>query len=278
MIRKTFHMIQKIKLSQWICFCLVVILSTLGYRYYLLNRDFSEFKSVHGKSVEMVQKMETMEKSLEDIDQTLTQINKFSSKLKVIARIKKRVEGKQMAQKKPKKLPPQSSNEFDLNKLENRIKNIRSDAKTEELYLANLDEFFSENETLLASVPANKPAGGRVTSRFGFRKNPIGRWQMHDGIDIAANYGAKIASTADGLVVFAGYTPGYGRHVVIDHGFGIKTVYAHASELLVKAGQYIKRGAKVAKVGASGNTRGIHLHYEVRLDNVPLDPADFMFN
>ncbi|MBI2646489.1 MAG: M23 family metallopeptidase [Deltaproteobacteria bacterium] len=265
-------MIKKIKFSYWLCTLLVIAFGILGFRYFKLHQEFKAYQSFYGQSVAMGEQILEIKSTLSALDQTLNQITKFSSKLKVIARIKKSVEGKKIAEKRKKQDPSPP----DLEKINLKAKDLRSEAQTQATYLAELVEFFNENETLLTSVPSVKPAQGYVTSRFGFRRAPAGSWQMHKGIDIAANYGTKVVAPADGLVEVVGYSPGYGRHVVLDHGYGVKTIFAHASKTLVKAGQLIKRGTKIALVGRSGHVRGVHLHYEIRVDNVPVDPSDFI--
>lgn len=266
-------MIKKIKFSHWLCTLLVIAFGILGFRYFKLHQEFENYQTLYGQSVAMAEHILEIKNTLSAMDQTLNQITKFSSKLKVIARIKKSVEGKKIAEKRKKQ---EIQEPLNIEKMNLKAKDLQSEAQTQATYLAELDEFFHENETLLASVPSMKPAQGYVTSRFGFRRAPVGSWQMHKGIDIAANYGTKVVAPADGFVEAVGYSPGYGRHIVLDHGYGVKTIFAHTSQTLVKFGQLIKRGTRIALVGRSGHTRGVHLHYEVRVDGVPVDPSDFM--
>ncbi len=265
-------MIKKIKFSHALCALFFIAFGILGFRYVKLHQEFKSYQALYGQSVAMGEQILEIKDTLSSLDQTLNQITKFSSKLKVIARIKKSFEGKKMAAKRKK----QDQSPPDIEKINLKAKDLRSEAQTQAKYLAELYEFFNENETLLTSVPSVKPAQGTMTSRFGFRRAPAGSWQMHQGVDIAAYYGTKVVAPADGLVEAVGYSPGYGRHVVLDHGYGVKTIFAHASKTLVKPGQLIKRGARIALVGRSGHTRGVHLHYEVRVDGVSVDPSDFM--
>ena len=267
-----FKMIKKIKFSHWLCALLFIAFGILGFRYFKLHQEFEAYQALYGQSVTLGEQILEIKDTLSSLDQTLNQITKFSSKLKVIARIKKSFEGKKVAEKRRKqeKVSP------DVEKMNLKARDLRSEAQTQAAYLAELDEFFSENETLLASVPSIKPAQGYVTSRFGFRRSPAGSWQMHKGIDVAANYGTKVIAPADGFVEVVGYSSGYGRHIVLDHGYGVKTIFAHTSKTLVRPGQLVKQGTRIALVGRSGHARGVHLHYEVRVDGVPVDPSDFM--
>ncbi|MGI8517963.1 MAG: peptidoglycan DD-metalloendopeptidase family protein [Acidimicrobiia bacterium] len=121
------------------------------------------------------------------------------------------------------------------------------------------------------------PVNGAVTSPFGYRVHPIlGVRKLHTGIDITAASGAPIAASAAGAVILAQTYGGYGRAVVIDHGGGLTTLYAHQSQIAVSVGQIVGRGALVGYVGCSGSCTGPHLHYEVRVDGVPVDPLSYL--
>jgi len=129
----------------------------------------------------------------------------------------------------------------------------------------------------LDHTPDGWPTRGRVTSSFGRRRHPItGRVQEHEGIDIAAPAGTPIWATADGIVRFSGTQAGYGRLVIIDHGYGFQTVYAHNSRNVVRAGQRVKRGQVIAYVGSTGTSTGPHVHYEVRVSGKPVNPRNYM--
>ena len=121
------------------------------------------------------------------------------------------------------------------------------------------------------------PVDGRVTSKFGMRKHPVtGVYKLHTGTDFAASTGTPIGAASGGVVKSAGWQSGYGNTVVIDHGNGVSTMYAHASALLVKPGQQVAPGEAVAKVGSTGLSTGPHLHFEVREDDKPVDPQPWL--
>ncbi|HHY32104.1 MAG TPA: peptidoglycan DD-metalloendopeptidase family protein [Firmicutes bacterium] len=129
----------------------------------------------------------------------------------------------------------------------------------------------------LDHTPDGWPARGRITSSFGRRRHPITRnVQPHDGVDIAAPVGTPIRATADGTVRFAGTQSGYGLMVIIEHGYGFQTVYAHNSRNVVRAGQRVKRGQVIAYVGSTGTSTGPHVHYEVRVSGKPANPRNYM--
>jgi len=128
------------------------------------------------------------------------------------------------------------------------------------------------------TIPTLWPTSStRITDYYGYRKDPFTRKKtFHHGIDIGADYGANIVAAASGKVIMAEKTSGYGRVVKIDHGRGIVTVYGHASQLLVKAGQTVKKGDVIAKVGSTGRSTGPHLHFEVLLYGTTVDPLKYL--
>jgi murein DD-endopeptidase MepM/ murein hydrolase activator NlpD len=132
-------------------------------------------------------------------------------------------------------------------------------------------------EVVDGARPTGWPVRGEVSSRFGWRDSPYGHGtQRHTGLDIIADYGTPVAASAAGTVVFAGRDDGgYGTTVVVDHGHDVKTLYGHLSAVYVRDGQRIARGAVVGAVGNSGRATGVHLHYEVRVGNVPVDPMKY---
>jgi len=125
--------------------------------------------------------------------------------------------------------------------------------------------------------PSVWPARGRIASGFGMRKIPYASgFQFHTGVDIIGAYGSTIWASADGEVLFTGYRGSYGHTVVIDHGYGYETLYAHLSGFAVDAGDLVERGQTVGYMGASGRTTGTHLHYEVHHNGSPVNPVNYM--
>ena len=123
------------------------------------------------------------------------------------------------------------------------------------------------------TTPSIWPAAGYVSSPYGLRFNGT---EFHQGIDIAADMGAPIVATADGVVTAAGWNGGYGNMVDVDHGGGIVTRYGHASAVAVTVGQQVRRGEVIAYVGSTGRSTGPHVHYEVRVDGQPVNPAGYL--
>ena len=134
-------------------------------------------------------------------------------------------------------------------------------------------ESHSVNGIYLAGLPVST---GHVSSRFGSRESI--RDHVHKGLDIAASYGSPIKAVADGTVIFSGVSSGYGNFIKIDHGNNVVTCYGHCSKLLVSNGQKVSSGDIIAKVGSTGNSTGNHLHFEIRINDVQINPQKYLYN
>jgi murein DD-endopeptidase MepM/ murein hydrolase activator NlpD len=129
----------------------------------------------------------------------------------------------------------------------------------------------------MAAAPTMWPVEGPVTGSFGERIDPFnGEGAFHTGVDISAAYGQAVIAPADGAVAFAGESGGYGRLVILEHGQGISTRYGHLASFAVAEGQRVRRGDVIGYVGRSGRTTGPHLHYEVRIQDVPVNPHKYL--
>ena len=160
-----------------------------------------------------------------------------------------------------------------------RFNIIREHAKKLEISIHQLDQFLLDKDSFMKSTPTLLPTRGWITSYYGHRKSPYsGRVKMHEGIDIGAKSGSPITAPADGIVVFTGRKPGFGIKVQLDHGYGVETIFAHAKASTVHKGQNVRRGDIIAQVGNTGYSTGPHLHYEIRINGIPVDPLDYILD
>jgi murein DD-endopeptidase MepM/ murein hydrolase activator NlpD len=160
-----------------------------------------------------------------------------------------------------------------------RIDSAIRESQLREQSVLDLWESLSERQSLLNSTPNIRPARGWITSRFGYRISPFtGRPALHAGLDFAAAPGSPVYAPADGVVTFAGYDEGYGKMIIIDHGYGVTTRFGHNAQLYVQVGQKVSRWDVIAAVGNTGRSTGPHMHYEVRVNGVPRDPALYILD
>jgi len=154
---------------------------------------------------------------------------------------------------------------------------LKKDARDRMESYQELKKYIATQRSLLASRPTSWPLRGWITSRFGPRHSPFFEGiTMHNGIDIANEEGTSIKAPADGVITYTGWEGGYGRLIIIDHGYGFSTRYGHLQRILVNIGQRVRRGQVIGFVGTTGRSTAPHLHYEIRVNGVPVDPFKYL--
>ena len=154
---------------------------------------------------------------------------------------------------------------------------LESNVKQAEMPASSMAMLPGQGIADLTSTPTLWPVIGHLTGTFGERMDPFsGEGAFHTGVDISSQYGDGVRATADGIVIEAGDHAGYGRLVVVDHGFGLTTWYGHLSSFNVHLGQQVRRGDTLGNVGVSGRSTGPHVHYEVRINGAPVNPMRYL--
>ena len=150
-------------------------------------------------------------------------------------------------------------------------------SRLSEDYLDAINKDIDDLSNVFFTYPIGKPTSGRISSNFGYRKDPFHkRKALHTGVDFSARTGTPVISTADGVIKSAGWQRGYGKCVVIQHKDGYKTLYGHLSKITVKKGQKVKSGDLIGKVGSTGRSTGPHLHYEVHKNGKKINPKSYL--
>lgn len=171
----------------------------------------------------------------------------------------------------------QEKNEELMSKVNTALKLTHQQASLQAASFKEISVYLDKQRSILASTPSIWPVKGWITSGFGKRASPLtGEPGRHMGVDIANEVDTPIRAAADGIVTYAGWETGYGRLVAIEHGYGYSTRYGHCARIEVKVGDEVKRGQVIGYVGSTGRSTGSHVHYEVRIHGVPVDPEKYL--
>ena len=260
---------------------LAIALVYFIYVYHVQKQDLAELASLRQNKAALTTEVQRLSNQAKDIANQLARVEQFDKKLRVITAM----EGSHSQDNKDKGGPNMdgfspTAKDYTQSLLDNLKANqesLQKSVDTQEVSLFELDEFFKDQSSLLAHTPSIWPARGFVTSTFGFRRSPFTNMQeMHEGLDVATQVGSPIVSPANGVVTRSFFHSGYGNMVEIDHGYGVVTRYGHNSRNLVKPGQLVKRGSMIAEVGSTGHSTGPHLHYEILLNGVPVNPDHYI--
>lgn len=264
---------------------LLLISITLFLDYRFVANQVYENRELQSENRRLRQNVQLYQNRMESMESSLARIENFSARLKMITNL---MDKDQLSKHLDLPLPNSSTNIVFENpegeesssptNEDESFERISRQALILEQSMHDLYELLSDQKSFLTALPTKKPAEGYFTSGFGVRVSPMGDGaeKMHEGLDIANRVGTPIHAPAQGTVVFAGRKSGYGLIVILDHGYGLETWYGHTSRVLVKAGQLIKRGQSIALVGNSGRSTGPHVHYEVRVHGIPVDPLAYI--
>ncbi|NMB27739.1 MAG: peptidoglycan DD-metalloendopeptidase family protein [Tissierellia bacterium] len=202
-----------------------------------------------------------------EVEDKLKEIDKLQKKLEKMAAIKSPSRSGNVSRNiKLETLQPDEEMEV--------LTEVLEDKKLElEIFIKDLEERFE----YLECVPDLWPAKGKLTSGFGNRKDPLG-WgsRFHQGIDIANSSGTNILAAGKGVVAFSGNRNGYGKTIIVNHGNGYKTLYAHNRKLLIHVGDRVEKGQVIGKMGSTGKSTGCHLHFEIHKNGNPINPLEVL--
>lgn len=303
-----------VKTLGFLGFCLILLASTAALDYVGLLLKANENRYLKAENSELKKQFEVAEEKLSSLESSLDRIQNFTKKLNLITNVEdeervlklalspsSRNVGDQTAvtrmpsseflmrdpqtkdaekpfvDEKNGEIAVQREATRDIASLSVRIDRALRTSQLREQGVLQLWDTLSERQSLLASTPTIKPARGFFTSRFGYRADPYtNRPVMHAGLDMAAPPGTPVYAPADGVVSYVGYENGYGKLVSIDHGYGVVTRYGHNSRVFVQQGQKVRRWDVISAVGSTGRSTGAHVHYEVRIHGIAVDPINYI--
>ncbi len=262
--------------------------------YWYVMSQISENKELRVENRKLRQQVQVFESRIGTVEDTMERIKTFSMRLKVITNLEDRdklieslnenlpeananIDLQYAQQKASQKNPDEIRLSQAQATWDTRFTELGQQASLLEQQLQDQYELLADRKAFLNALPTRRPAVGYFTSGFGVRRSPYGgREKMHEGLDIANYPGTPIRATAEGTVVYAGAKAGYGQTVILDHGYGLETWYAHNRKILVRQGQRVRRGEPISQLGNSGRSTGPHLHYEVRINGTPIDPLSYI--
>jgi len=275
---------------------LMVSIAGLGYLIY----DHFQIRSAVNASSDLEQTLELQEElitsqrqqiqafavEINHLKSQLVALNNFEEKIRIIANISTE-KGQDTLFGVGGSRPEDLATNIDLKRrhtslmreMHTQIELLQAASENKQEQMVSLIGKLEGQKSLLACTPAIRPAKGWLTSRFGYRTSPFtGRRELHKGLDIANQKGTPIVVTADGIVKSVGSKRYLGNYVIVDHGHGMVTHYAHLDKALVKRGTKVKRGDLIAEMGNSGRSTGPHVHYAVYLNGVPVNPSTYILN
>ncbi len=281
----------KISIPGWSFFLTIALfIALLGsniffWDYYLNFKSVSQQleqaqKKTHSQNIQIT----SFYHKIKDLEQDLDRIREFDDRLRLMLDLEPEFQLSHHPVGGPTDGSISSSfpfyrQEMLARKMHSFIEQLSTNARLEEVRQQELIQAIQFQSDLLSSTPSIWPAQGWVSSEFGYRNSPFtGRRELHSGIDISAPIGTPVYAPADGKVVFSGRDGGYGITLVLNHGRGITTRYAHLQRYVVEKKQSVSRGQLIGYIGNSGRSTGPHLHYEILVNNMPVNPKKYLVN
>ena len=242
--------------------------------YVLTNFDQNQLERLQVENLSQREELHRLVVKLEDLRQEIVVLAQNDAKVRVMAKLSAPKSDSMVGVGGP---ATQEDVNREFSVIQQRIDEVRRQIDLRRESQEEIQGILNDQRSLLAAKPGGWPVKGWLTSSFGMRRDPFnGRRKMHEGLDIAARTGTSVTATADGIVSSVKTEPGYGKVVILDHGYGYRTIYGHNSRYYVKVGQRVRRGERIAAVGNTGRSTGSHVHYEIRLNGVPVNPRKYL--
>lgn len=281
---------KKVEAALAMCLTILFILtgSIWGFAHY--REAYIATEDIRFANAKFEQERSELLTKLTNLEQTVERTERFASRLEASLGLN--------SEEMQKGIGPLAENDFSEPVAVRRFDSLKFSGKENGIAFADLDtamgglketassvderlqtvyELHRDRMTYWAAMPSIWPAKGWITSGFGPRRRPIrGGTRFHKGMDIAAPPGTPVLCPGDGIVTFSGYKRGLGKTIMVDHGYGVVSVYGHNSSNYVKEGDRVKRGELIGSVGRTGLATGSHLHYQIEVDGVPVNPMRYI--
>jgi len=275
------------------CLALFLFITLIVFFDYLnIKITFNKQKAqklIAKQSDEILSQRKQIQKFADEINtikSSLVKLNTFEKKIRILANIENSAEedslfgiGGSIPEDLDSELPLNEKHSTLLREMHEQTQGLALASVNQQKVFESLYESLKSQRNLLSSTPSIRPTEGWMSSGFGYRVSPFtGLREFHKGIDIAGRKLTEIIATADGVVTFSGKNGLYGNMIKIDHGHGMVTRYGHIHKVLKKQGEAVKRGDVIALMGNTGRSTGSHLHYEILLNGLPVNPKKYILN
>ncbi len=268
-----------VRLTRWVLGSLSVLaLALVGIvvHYTMISVEVAELKRLKGENLALATKARAYEENAGRLQARVLTLQNMVTKLGLMAGVEKSLPDAQVGGvggvSNLETTAPSVDIAASLQGIDNTVSALTQKS-------TRLQAFFEDQQQLLAATPSIWPVRGYLSASFGNRKDPFtGMPDFHPGIDVSTPRGTKVVAPADGVVVFVGRKQGYGKALVINHGYGVVTRYGHLDGWNARPGQRVRRGDPVAFVGNTGRSTAPHLHYEVWVDDQLRNPIEFILD
>lgn len=292
-VRETLVSKRLIRVVSVFILMLLSVIGVGGYHYMQLHHAVADRDILLSKLDEQANQVESQRKQIQTFAQdinnlksSLMSLNDFEQKIRIMANLEHKPEQASLfaiGGSLPEDLDPDISVKEDhdrlMRQMHEQMQQVEQATSVQENSFSTLLKSLESKRNLLAATPSLRPTVGWISSNFGYRVSPFtGRREFHRGLDIATREGTPIIAPANGVITYAAQKWLIGNMITIDHGYGMVTRYGHLSKIIKKKGERVKRGDLIALVGNTGRSTGPHLHYEVRLNGVPVNPVKYILD
>lgn len=264
-----------------------------SYHYMRLYRGAAEKETLRSSITQQNAEIEAQRDQIQSfaneinaLKKSLLALNDFEHKIRIIANMEHKNDqaslfaiGGSMPEDLDAAVPLSEDHDRLIRTMHTHVDQIQQASSIQEDSFATLLKSLEDKRSILSATPSLRPVNGWISSNFGYRVSPFtGRKEFHKGLDIATKEGTPIIAPADGVVTYSANKWLMGNMITIDHGYGMITNYGHIKQLIKKKGNKVKRGDVIALVGNTGRSTGPHVHYEVRLNGVPVNPQKYILD
>ena len=292
-VRESLVSKRTIQVMAVLLFVLAGVIAAGTYRYVNMQKALSDKGQLLARIDQQNSAIENQRSQIQsfaaeinELKSSLKALNDFETKIRIMANLEHKGDqaslfavGGSMPEDLDTNLPLNQDHDRLVRQMHDHMDHVQKVSSVQETSFESLLKSLEGKRNLLAATPSLRPTKGWYSSDFGYRVSPFtGRKEFHNGLDIATREGTPIIAPADGVVTYSGKKWLIGNMISIDHGYGMVTRYGHLSKMIKNKGDRVKRGEVIALVGNTGRSTGPHLHYQVRLNGVPVNPIKYILD